>query len=82
MDFWVFLSLKTHRNVYYPGYSKLYISDDNAKEIRDQRKLLKEEYLKTLREREDVEFAYVAMSVPATIICSLKDQSIVQVIQK
>lgn len=28
--------------------------------------------MKTLREREDVEFAYVAWSVPARIICSLK----------
>ena len=55
--------------------SKLYISDDVTKEIRDQRKLLKEEHLKTLREREDVEFAYVAWSIPARIIYKLKDQS-------
>ena len=62
--------------------SKLYISDDVTKEIRDQRKLLKEEHLKTLRGREDVEFAYVAWSIPARIIYKLKDQSAVKVIQK
>ena len=46
------------------------------------RKLLKEEHLKTLREREDVEFAYVAWSILARIIYKLKDQSGVKVIQK
>ena len=43
------------------------LKDDVTKEIRDQRKLLKEEHLKTLRERADVEFAYVAWSIPARI---------------
>ena len=62
--------------------SKLYISDDVTKEIREQRKLLKEEHLKTLREREDVEFAYVPWSIPVRIIYRVKDQSGVKVIQK
>lgn len=62
--------------------SKLYISDDVTREIREQRKLLKEEHLKILREREDVEFAHVAWSIPARIIYKLKDQSAAKVIQK
>ena len=72
---------KTLKDNPYKG-SKLYISDDVTKEIREQRKLLKEEHLKTLQEREDVEFAYVAWSIPARIIYKLKDQSVVKVIQK
>ena len=39
--------------------STLFISDDVTKEVREQRKKLKEKYLDDLRKRDEVEFAYV-----------------------
>ena len=61
--------------------SSLYISDDVAKEVREQRKILKEKYLDNLRKRDDVAFAYVAWSVPPKIIYKIKDQQSTKTIQ-
>ena len=44
--------------------STLYISDDVTKDIWDQRKSVKEKYLKDLKQKEEVEFAYVPWSIP------------------
>ena len=48
--------------------SSLYISDDVAKEVREQQKKLKEKHLMNLRQRDDVQFAYVVWSVPASYL--------------
>ena len=61
--------------------SSLYISNDVTKDVREQRKKLKEKYLKNLRRRDDVQFAYVAWSVPAKILYKLKDNPILKAVQ-
>ena len=61
--------------------SILYISDDVTKDIRDQRKSLKEKYLQDLEQKEEVEFAYVPWSVPLRIVYKVKDQLALKVIQ-
>ena len=64
----------------YDGLS-LYISDNVIKDVREQRKKLKEKHLKNLRQRDDVQFAYVAWSVPAKILYKLKDNSALKAVQ-
>ena len=54
--------------------SSLYISDDVTKDVREQRTKLKEKHLKNLRQRDEVQFAYVAWSVPAKILYKLKSR--------
>ena len=61
--------------------STLFISDDVTKEVREQRKKLKEKYLDDLRKRDEVEFAYVAWSVPAKILYKVKGEQDLRVIQ-
>ena len=61
--------------------SSLYISDNVTKEVREQRKILKEKYLDDLRKRDDVAFTYVAWSVPPKIIYKVKDEQFTKVIQ-
>ena len=61
--------------------SSLYISDDVTKDVREQRKKLKEKHLKNLRQRDDVQFAYVAWSVPAKILYKLKDNPGLKAVQ-
>ena len=54
--------------------SSLYISDDVTKDVREQRTKLKEKHLKNLRQRDEVQFAYVAWSVPAKILYKLRSR--------
>jgi len=54
--------------------STLFISDDVTKEVREQRKKLKEKYLDDLRKRDEVEFAYVTWSLPAKILYKVKGE--------
>ena len=61
--------------------SSLYISDDVTKDVREQRQKLKEKHLKNLRQRDDVQFAYVAWSVPAKILYKLKDNPGLKAVQ-
>lgn len=58
-----------------------YISDDVTKDIRDQRKSLKEKYLKDLKQKQEVEFAYIPWTIPPRIIHKVKDQSTLKVIK-
>ena len=61
--------------------SSLYISDDVTKDVLEQRKKLKEKHLKNLRQRDEVQFAYVAWSVPAKILYKLKDNPVLKAVQ-
>ena len=61
--------------------STRYISEDVTKDIRDQRKSLKQKYLKDLKHKEEVEFAYVPWTIPPRIVCIVKDQSALKVIR-
>ena len=61
--------------------SSLHISDDVTKEVREQGKKLKGKHLKNLRQRDDVQFAYVAWSVPAKILYKLKDNPALKAVQ-
>ena len=61
--------------------SSLYISDDVTKDVQEQRKKLNERHLKNLRQRDDVQFAYVAWSVPAKILYKLKDNPVLKAVQ-
>ena len=61
--------------------SVIYFSDDVTKEIQEQQKKLKEKYLDDLRKRDDVQFAYVAWSVPAKILYKVKEQQGLKMIQ-
>ena len=56
-------------------------SDDVTKDVQEQRKKLKEKHLKNLRQRDDVQFAYVAWSVPAKILYKLKDNPVLKAVQ-
>ena len=59
----------------------LFISDDVTKDVWEQRKKLKEKNLINLRQRDDVQFAYVAWSVPAKILYKLKDNPVLKAVQ-
>ena len=48
--------------------SQLYISDDVSKSVRNDRAKLRKDYLKEIKEKEDVEFAFIPWSVPAQIL--------------
>ena len=61
--------------------STIFISDDVTKEVREHRKKLKEKYLDDLRKRDEVEFVYVAWSVPAKILYKVKGEQALRVIQ-
>ena len=62
--------------------SNLYISDDVTKDVRDERKQLKEKHLNNLRQNEEVVFAYVPWTIPAIIVYKVKDQPALKVILK
>lgn len=55
--------------------ANLYISDDVSKSVREERKKLKERHLKEFRSRDDIVFAYIPWSVPASIIYKLNGES-------
>lgn len=61
--------------------SSLGISDDITKDVQEQRKKLKEKHSKNLRQRDDVQFAYMAWSVPAKILYELKDNPVLKAVQ-
>ena len=61
--------------------SSLYISDDVTKDVREQRKKLKEKHLKNISQGDDVQFAYVAWSFPAKILYKLKDNPGLKAVQ-
>ena len=61
--------------------SSLYISDDVTKDVREQRKKPKEKHLKNFRQRDDVQYAYVAWSVPAKIMYKLKENPVLKAVQ-
>ena len=61
--------------------SSLCISDDITKDVQEQRKKLKEKHLKNLCQRDDVQFAYMAWSVPAKILYKLKDNPVLKAVQ-
>ena len=48
--------------------SQIYISDDVSKSVRNDRAKLRKDYLKEIKEKEDVEFAFIPWSVPAKIL--------------
>ena len=48
--------------------SQIYISDDVSKLVRNDRAKLRKDYLKGIKEKEDVEFAFIPWSVPAQIL--------------
>ena len=48
--------------------SQIYISDDVSKSVRNDRAKLRKDYLKEIKEKEDVEFAFIPWSVPAQIL--------------
>jgi len=48
--------------------SQIFISDDVSKNIRKDRAKLRKGYLKGIKERSDVEFAFIPWSVPAQIL--------------
>ena len=48
--------------------SQIYISDDVSKSVRNDRAKLRKDYLKEIKEKEDVEFAFIPWSVSAQIL--------------
>ena len=48
--------------------SQIYISDDVSKSVRNDRAKLRKDYLKEIKEKEDVKFAFIPWSVPAQIL--------------
>ena len=48
--------------------SQIFISDDVSKNVRKDRAKLRKNYLKGIKERSDVEFAFIPWSVPAQIL--------------
>ena len=48
--------------------SQIFISDDVSKNIRKDRAKLRKDHLKGIKERSDVEFAFIPWSVPAQIL--------------
>lgn len=61
--------------------SSLYISDDVTKDVREQRTKLKEKHLKKPCQRDEMQFAYVARSVPAIILYKIKDNLVLKAVQ-
>ena len=48
--------------------SQIFISDDVSKNVHKDRAKLRKDYLKGIKERSDVEFAFIPWSVPAQIL--------------
>ena len=48
--------------------SQIYISDDVSKSVRNDRARLRKDYLKEIKGKEDVEFAFIPWSVLAQIL--------------
>lgn len=48
--------------------SQIFITDDVSKNVRKDRAKLRKDYLKGIKERSDVEFAFIPWSVPAQIL--------------
>lgn len=48
--------------------SQIYISADVSKSVRNDRAKLRKDYLNEIKEKEDVEFAFIPWSVPAQIL--------------
>ena len=48
--------------------SQIFESDDVLKKVRNQRNELRNEHLQDIKEREEVEFAYIPWSVPTQIL--------------
>ena len=48
--------------------SHIFISDDVSKSVRKDRAKLRKDYLKGIKERSDVEIAFIPWSVPAQIL--------------
>ena len=48
--------------------SQIYISDDVSKSVHNDRAKLRKDYLKEIKEKEAVEFAFIPWSVPAQIL--------------
>ena len=48
--------------------SQIYISDEVSKSVRNDRAKLRKDYLKEIKEKEDVEFTFIPWSVPAQIL--------------
>ena len=48
--------------------SQIFTSDDVSKNVRKDRATLRKDYLKGIKERGDVEFAFIPWSVPAQIL--------------
>ena len=48
--------------------SQIYISDEVLKSVRNDRAKLRKDYLKEIKEKEDVEFTFIPWSVPAQIL--------------
>jgi len=48
--------------------SQIFTSDDVSKNVRKDRANLRKDYLKGIKERSDVEFAFIPWSVPAQIL--------------
>ena len=61
--------------------SSLCISDNITNDVQEQLIKLKEKHLKNLRQRDDVQFAYMAWSVPAKILYKLKDNPVLKAVQ-
>ncbi len=55
--------------------SQVFISDDVSKNVREERAELRKFHLKGIRERDDVEFAFIPWSVPAQILFKEKNCS-------
>ena len=47
---------------------QIFISDDVSKTVRKERAKLRKDYLKEIKDREAVEFAFIPWSVPAQIL--------------
>ena len=54
--------------------AKIFISDDVSKAVRDERKILKDRHLEEIRNREDVEYAFIPSSVPPRILYKGNDR--------
>ena len=55
--------------------AKIFISDDVSKAVRDERKILKDRHLEEIRNREDVEYAFIPWSVPPRILYKGNDSA-------
>ena len=53
----------------------MFISDDVSKNVRKDRAKLRKFHLSGIKEREDVEFAFIPWSVPAQILFKERDCS-------